>query len=220
MIHRLERDSLCLIMKSSDVRKLMKAYQPLFTAQWKFNRREFVRPSEHWVQTVSLNIAQHRAEYVPRSACDFLMMPGPVTGAWLGCELKTKPHGAQWWVTLREHESRIEEVMSEMAEQFFPTLADEIDEDAIEFRLASQLSYWPNSYALCVMACSRQNSTEAGRFFRCFLDAISDKPYAWAGERTKELQTVLELADEKSRLQEHLSKIKADRIAQFKALAT
>jgi hypothetical protein len=204
-------------MKSFQIAKLIKGYRPLFRGNWRFNRREFVRRSSHWVQVVSLNVSRNRDEYIPRTACDFLLLPGPVTGGWLCQELLTRRHSVQWWVTLKEHESNIDELMDMMNQQFFPQLQKEIDEDLIEEKLAQDLSYWPNPYALCVMSYLYQNLENAETYYKAYLEAVSDKPYPWATERKKELDNIHQLSYERDKLHEHLTHIEAQRLSQFKA---
>lgn len=203
-------------MKASELRKIAKAYDGLFPADWKLVNHDWMRRNGSWMQIVSFNDSRHAPQYEPRSSLEFLKFPGPIHGGFLFCGLREKRHNVQRWVTLKQHESGVAPIFQDMTEQFCPSIIPPLQIEEVKILLQGRLHYWPHVYALCVMAAEKGNEPEARHHFDLFCQMMADKPFDWVGERRSELDRVMELLNTPAALKVHLDEIERMKLATAK----
>jgi len=127
--------------------------------------------------------------------------------------LKHKRHSVQRWITPHEHAASVAVIFSDMVEQFRPNIMAPLRLEEIKAMLKERISYWPHVYALCVMAADEGEPDEARRYFAMFCEMMADKPFDWAVERRKELDTVMDLLKSPKDLRSHLAAIEMEKLA-------
>ncbi len=199
-------------MKAGELKKIAKAHKHFFPAPWVTVGNEFMRIEGDWVQIISFNASRFADIFVPRSSMDFLKMPGVPTAPILVQELRG-PKGTQRWLKPIEP---LESVFQEMSAQFRPSLQSPLNSLDVRNELGKGLEYWPNAYALTVIACEEGDAAKAQHYFGAFLCATADKPYPWAMNRKDELAECLGLLESSESLRAHLDAIRRQKLETLK----
>lgn len=182
-------------MKRGVLKKVVDTYAGLLEAPWKHIRNDILRCEGDWVRFLTFNPSRWDDVYEPRSCLEFLKIPGDPTGGFVLSPLQNS-NGSQRWVHAAglsgpSSKDSASTVFAEMVRQFRPHILQPLDPKEIVSLLTADLGYWPNPYALCVMAAEAGNAADAERYFRAFLSATADKPYPWAEDHKLELARCL-----------------------------
>lgn len=202
-------------MKSGELKKITQGYVGCFQAPWLRVGNEFIRREDDWVQIISFNASRFAEKYIPRSGMEFLKMPGVPTGSFLVQELHN-PNETQRWIKTGDAPAN---VFEEMLKQFKPSLRKPLNPSEIRRFLAASLHYWPNTYALSVMACEEGDVVNAERYYNAFVSATADKPYPWVETRKQELAACLKLVGSPEMLRTRLESIRAEKLQALKLSA-